>query len=407
MTENIPAPRTAAHRLPRVLLVDDEPNVLAGYRRNLRTRYDLQTAESAREALDLVRTAGPFAVVVTDMRMPEMDGQQFLQEMQTVAPDTVRLMLTGNADVGTAIGAVNHGHVFRFLTKPCTPAALSRAIDAGVEQYRLVVSERVLLQRTLGGVVAMLTDILSLLAPTAFGRAGRMRRLAAGLARRLEVGPAWEVELAAQLSSIGCVTVSDAIVHRVLSRRPVSNAELEAFARHPLAGAAFVERIPRLEGVAWAIARQQATWTELRAEIAETPVAEEHVVGAQVLKVLGDFDLMVSTGTSPAAALEELVRRPGWYREDVLGALRAELIADRQLAEMETPFDQLQAGMVVAEDVLAADGRVLLQRGQEINAAVLARLEHGRPPALRAVRVLVRRGADPVPAEPAGPERAA
>jgi DNA-binding NtrC family response regulator len=101
-----------------ILFVDDDPEVLAGFRRSLRKEFKIDTAEGGAPALALMRGRSPYAVVVVDMRMPAMNGVEFLMELEKTAPDTIRMMLTGNADQKTARDAVNQGHIFRFLTKP-------------------------------------------------------------------------------------------------------------------------------------------------------------------------------------------------------------------------------------------------------------------------------------------------
>jgi CheY-like chemotaxis protein len=153
----------------RVLCVDDDPNVLAGYQRGLRKQWHLETASSGQAALGLLETQGPYAVIVADMQMPGMNGVELLTRARTLAPDTVRIMLTGNADQKTAVEAVNEGHVFRFLNKPCSAEMLALVLDAAVRQYRLVVAERELLEKTLSGSVKILTEILSLQDPRTFG----------------------------------------------------------------------------------------------------------------------------------------------------------------------------------------------------------------------------------------------
>ena len=125
----------------RLLFVDDEPNALAGYERQLRNTFDVATARGGAKGFELVEGHGPFAVVVADMRMPGMDGVQFLTHVKRISPSSVRMILTGMADQQTAIQAVNEGNIFRFLTKPCPPEALTRALQAGVDQYRLVNAE--------------------------------------------------------------------------------------------------------------------------------------------------------------------------------------------------------------------------------------------------------------------------
>lgn len=120
----------------RILLVDDEPGLLSGLRRRLRGQYAVDVAGSGMEALARVREQGPYAVVVSDMRMPGMDGAELLEQVARHAPDTVRIMLTGNSDQQTAVDAVNRGRVFRFLNKPCPPGALELALDEGLAAYR-------------------------------------------------------------------------------------------------------------------------------------------------------------------------------------------------------------------------------------------------------------------------------
>ena len=119
---------------PRILCVDDESNVLDGLARTLRSHYVVETATEGKVALDLLRTAEPFAVVMSDQRMPQMTGTQFLAHARAVAPASVRGLLTGQADVESAIAAVNEGNIFRFLTKPCATDVLLKALDAGCEQ---------------------------------------------------------------------------------------------------------------------------------------------------------------------------------------------------------------------------------------------------------------------------------
>src|ERR1700691_3098843 len=133
----------------QILCVDDDANILAGFQRSLRKEHALDVALGGAAGLAMMREKGPYSVVVADMQMPGMSGIQFLQEAERLSPDSVRLMLTGNADQKTAMDAVNQGHVFRFLTKPRPAAELAGALKAGLKQYRLVTAERELLENTL------------------------------------------------------------------------------------------------------------------------------------------------------------------------------------------------------------------------------------------------------------------
>ena len=160
----------------RILLVDDDNNILEGYRRSLSREFLLETALGGSQALKLATDNGPYAVVVSDMRMPGMDGIQLLSSIKAQSPDTTRVMLTGNADIDTAINAINEGNIFRFLNKPCSKEEMAKALTAALVQYRLVTAEKQLLEQTLSGCIQVLTEVLSLVNPAAFSRAERARR---------------------------------------------------------------------------------------------------------------------------------------------------------------------------------------------------------------------------------------
>jgi len=126
----------------RVLFVDDDPKILAAFQRQLRKKVTIETVESGAEGLEVLRRNGPFSLVVTDYCMPSMNGIEFLGRAREIAPETVRIMLTGSADLGAAIQAVNQGNIFRFLTKPCSPENLLEAVQAGIHEYRRTHKER-------------------------------------------------------------------------------------------------------------------------------------------------------------------------------------------------------------------------------------------------------------------------
>jgi DNA-binding NtrC family response regulator len=123
-SHSLDAARLAGAGRPRVLCVDDEPNVLEGLRLHLERPYRLSTATGDAEGLAILERDGPCAIVISDMRMPKMDGAAFLGQVRQRFPDTVRMLLTGHADIDAAIAAVNEGQIFRFLSKPCPPAQL-------------------------------------------------------------------------------------------------------------------------------------------------------------------------------------------------------------------------------------------------------------------------------------------
>ncbi len=357
----------------KVLCVDDDLSILASFRRTLRRQFHVETAAGAEEGLELLRTLGPFAVVVADMRMPGMNGIQFLREVRRTAPDTVRMMLTGNADQQTAINAVNEGHIFRFLTKPCPNKLLAASLEAGIGQYRMAIAERQLLEETLNGSITVLTDVLSLVNPVAFGRSARIRRYVKHVVTRLELPGAWQFEVAAMLSQIGCVTLPPETLEKHYAGQDLTDDEQEMLASHPNVGGKLIANIPRLGDVAHMIARQQEPFNW--APSSDEPKARDPVaVGGQLLKVVLDLDRRLSHGASLNVALARLRERPDEYDPAIVEALQemdAELPASRKRT---VQLHQLLVGMVLEQDVHAGNGTLLVTQGQEVTVPLLARL---------------------------------
>lgn len=119
----------------RILFVDDDYRVAEAYKRILRKEFLIETALGGEQGLEAIINQGPFDVIVSDLRMPHMDGNEFLSRVKEMAPESIRIMLTAHADLETAIEAINKGNIFRLLTKPCAPEMLAEALDEALEQF--------------------------------------------------------------------------------------------------------------------------------------------------------------------------------------------------------------------------------------------------------------------------------
>lgn len=366
---------------PKILCVDDEPRVLEGLAANLRRRFDVATATSGADALTIL-AAHTVSVVVSDLRMPHMDGVQLLCKVREVAPDTSRILLTGQADLETSIAAVNTGQIFRFLRKPCAPEDLGTAIQSAVEQHRLVTAERELLQQTLRGTVQALVDVLSLTNPVAFGHATHLRTTAAHVARIAGVTDTWALEVAALFSQLGSLVVPAETVERLYAGEPLSPEEEAAAARGP----EFVEKlfgnIPRLEvvqGILRAFSQP--------ARVTDLSIRRQ----GQMLRVVYEHYLLEVRGTDAETAMQKLRVRGfdteilGWVA-DVrgLGAARYEAAG--------LPLMKLVPGMVLAEDLKTRDGLLLARKGYEVTESFVTRARaYGRSIADGTLKVMVPR----------------
>jgi response regulator RpfG family c-di-GMP phosphodiesterase len=355
----------------KILLVDDDPGLLKGFKYQLGKRFEVETVAGGKEGLEAITEHGPFAVIVSDMQMPEMDGIQFFNLVRQVAPDSVRMMLTAAADQKTAMDAVNDGQIFRFLTKPCLPEYLAKSLETGIEQYRLITAERELLSKTLSGSVSVLTEVLSLVNPTAFGHAASVRRWVRQLCEVLQVENLWEVEIAAMLSQVGCITVPTSTMAKLANGEKVNAREMCSYEKHPKVGSDLVSKIPRLKGVAEIIAYQQK-----RFDGSGVPDDEKHgeeiPFGARVLKLVIDVVQLMSSERSIAHTWGDINERTGWYDPTIVDALAT--VLDVEYVYRSVNIVELEDNMVLDDHVVTESGDIFLARGQEVTASMRARL---------------------------------
>jgi CheY-like chemotaxis protein len=358
-------PRGNKAMAERVLLVDDEPRILQAYTARLRDRFRIETAPSGPQALERMETTGPYAVVLADMLMPGMDGIELLAEVRRRYSDTVRMILTGNAELHTAIQAVNEGHVFRFLTKPCDAHVLGEALQAGLEMHRLITAEKVLLGQTLRGSIRVLIDMLALAHPAAFSRTARVQRYVRHVTARLNLPEPWRLELAAMLSQIGCMAVPPETLEKIYAGQELTAEERHQYESHPEVASAMLANIPRLEEVAAIIARQNAPGrkTARGGKAAEPPAVAR---GARVLRVAIGFDERIVRGMAPDEAVADLCTQPGLYDPRIASTLADFSAEPGHVETRSVKLADLDVGMVFADDVHAKNGRLLVARGMEV-----------------------------------------
>ena len=304
----------------RILCVDDDAELLEAYSRRLRKRFQIESAFGGEEALAAVLHRGPYAVVVADLRMPGLSGVQLLSKIKVCSPDTVRIMLTGHADLHTALEAVNDGNIFRFLTKPCPVDLLARTLEVSLRQHALVTAERELLNKTLTGIVKVLTDMLGLANPAACGRASRVHNLVMKICEEMGLAEPWEINVAAMLSQVGCVAISRDTLAKVQRGADLSSEESDTLRNHPRVGRELVQAIPRMEEVAEIIAHQDSLYHRQR-PLQKEPFGSSIPLGSRVLKAALDFDELFSRGIAEEDALTTLKDRQGWYDPGVLEVL--------------------------------------------------------------------------------------
>lgn len=358
--------------LARVLFVDDDPMVLEGNLRTMRSRYAVASAPGAAEALSLIESSAPFAVVVTDLRMPRMDGISFLSRVRELRPHTIRILLTGEADLAAAEAAINDGQIFRFLRKPCQLETLRSAVQAGVEQYNVASAERELLEKTLQGTIKSLAEVLAVTSPTVFARAVRVRDMVGPFADRIAVPEVWHMQVAAVLSQIGVATLPSDLARKLYQRTPLTEQERALAEGAETLAAAVAANIPRLETVRDILAFHRREFSPADPRI-PGPRGLALPVGARLLRIAFDFDMLVTLGSAASEALAEMARNGHAYDPAMLTEFTRWQLQDVPVqATRDIALDDLRSGMVLAADVITQSGVLLMARGQAVTDRVIA-----------------------------------
>jgi CheY-like chemotaxis protein len=357
----------------RVLFVDDEPNVLEAIQRTLRKQVDLQTATGGIDGLRILRDQGPFALVVSDMRMPVMNGAQFLAKVREQEPDAVRMILSGQSDIQAAIAAVNEGHIYRFMSKPCPAEQLLAGVEEGLKQHRLITSEKVLLEQTLSGAVKMLIEILGMVSPAASGRAGRLQRYTIELAKALGLAERWQWGLAAYVSQIGCVALPKDMLIKVDGGQPLTDEEKKLYESHPEVASKLLAAIPRLEDVAAIVTAQfgPLNFAGLPKDIRSWDVRR---AGQLLLRTCIEYDRSVALGASRERAVASLTAAKLGLPEAVLTALANLSTIRRETSVRHFRVRDLEPGMVLDEDLVSLQGIRLVPAGTEVTRTLIIRL---------------------------------
>jgi response regulator RpfG family c-di-GMP phosphodiesterase len=380
-----------------ILFIDDEKNILSAIQRQLRNDFNVVTVASGDEALAAVKSDGPFAVAVCDMRMPGMDGIATLNQIAKESPETVRMMLTAAADQETAVEAINQGQIFCFLNKPCPEELLRTALKRALRQYELVTAEKTLLQHTLAGSVKVLMDVLSLVDPTAFGQATRIRDWSRQVAQKLELESTWDLDMAAAFAFLGLVAVPPDILEKQRRGKQLSSAEQGVFDAAPGTGHRLLSNIPRLNDVADVVYYQNKAFSGDGYPFDDDKAGEDIPYGARILKILTDLSELTSGSRPTAIEVVELQNQADQYDPKILeavielwGSESDEVAADEVVAgahhkvgglperivEKEVRIDLLMPGDRLLSAVHLENGNLLLSAGNTVTNAQIERMRN-------------------------------
>jgi response regulator RpfG family c-di-GMP phosphodiesterase len=429
-----PAPRPSA----TLLCVDDEPNILSALRRLFRPHgYQVHVAGGGAEGLALLERT-PVDLVISDMRMPEMNGAEFLERVRARWPDTVRILLTGFSDLDSTVAAINEGQIARYVAKPWDDdtvltivreqlekkfllaerrrlealtaaqndelknlnATLEQKVEARTAQLAAALKNaeaaRAALHRSLLNSVRVYASFLELRAPAIAAHCKRVAERVRTLAQKMSLASAavQDAVIAALLHDIGRVSLPDEAL--AAPAQSLTGAARDEHARHPARGAELLAILETTQGAAETVRAHHERFdgsgfpAGLRGS--EIPLA------ARILAVADDFDeavagLLMRPALAPANALRWLQEGRGRrYDPAVLDAFAALFgePADQAPKELVLRPAQLEPGMVLARDIVAPGGKLLLVSDYALDAELIDGLVNYERSIGSAIRVTVR-----------------
>jgi len=421
-----------------LLLVDDEPGILSALRRLLRPAgYTIHTAESGAAGLEILERE-PVDLVISDMRMPQMNGAQFLEQVRARSPATTRILLTGYADIGSTIDAINRGEIFRYIAKPWDDNDLSlivrdalerrrlqsevsrllaltqaqneelRQLNAGLEdKVRARTSEieqinsflnlaNAKLKQNFLVSIKVFSGLMELRGGIMAGHSRRVADLARKLAAALALGPKQQQDVffAALLHDVGKIGFSDALLARPVAR--MSGEELGRYRKHVLAGEAALMPLDDLKDVARIVRAHHERFDGQG--FPDGLKGDDIPLGARIIGLVNDFDaLQIGTHAEKRMTAEEakatLLGARGKSHDPALVDAFVEMLGGmaREVArEKAVSYPDLKVGMVLARDLVSEDGILLLSADFVLDVALIRQIQAFAHHHRNAVTVYVR-----------------
>ena len=325
----------------KILCVDDEESILRGFQLNLRNKFEIHLASDGQEGLELFEREGGFAVVLSDMRMPRMNGAEMLAAIKKINPEVVTVLLTGYTDFESAMAAVNEGHV-------------------------LICSKRILLDQTLRGAVDALAQSLATSQPLFFGRAQRLRRMSNALAEQVNMPGSWQVGMAAIFSQIAYSSIPQHLSDEIYHRKELAPEVKSMVADLPDETLKIIDLIPGLEGIKKILQRIDV---QHKFEVEDGTGVR---TGASILKVALDYDYYAEQGHDESLIVSTLHSRAEVYDPQVVEALQQHLSVTSetyQLAKISPR--ELEIGMILMEDLLLEEGMLIASGGADVDRQLL------------------------------------
>jgi len=360
-----------------ILVVDDTPDNILVLGDILRSKYEVKAAPRGEKALQIANADPKPDMILLDIMMPVMDGYEVCRRLKADAAtaNIPVIFITAKNEVsdeqiGFEVGAVD------YITKPVSPPRVLARVATHIELAEKRRNLEELLQKTLVGTISVLTDLLAISNPTVFARASRLRRFMHGITGHLQLPDAWQYDMAAMLSQIGCVGMPKDTLERLVTGAKVTESDRRQYREQFGRSARILNKIPHLKNVAQML---ELLKEEYGTQTTIPPVGSTDAVtlGARLLNTVLYYDDHLQKINNTGEAPQE--KRPTAHTAIDAEALNAlEPPAAKRQKPNPITFSELQLGMVVEENVYTSNGLCILPKGIEVTEVILEHLNKFR-----------------------------
>ncbi|PVB59447.1 HD domain-containing phosphohydrolase [Labrenzia sp. 011] len=363
-----------------IVVADPDPGVQAGFKRLFGEHLKVVCFAETEEALLFLKQNTGVAVIFSCYNLPGRGGTEFLRACETLVPQAARVMLTRETSAEAIKKALNEGHVFLFLQKPCKQAELITAVETALGHHQHMAKDRALLERTLAGSIKLLIDMMALFHPEAFRRTATVRKQALKLARGLGMKKTWELEMAVMLSPLGEALLPKQILTRYRAARSLTEQERDILDKAPVQTRELLANIPQLEKVSDYLFLS-ARGYDGSGFPKDGPKGKDIPLVARILKLLTDLWYASPESGPDAAAFDAMAINRRKYDPKLL-ELAARVLMDDVPDEKKKFVTQchirsLRPGDILIDDALTEGNRELvLSRGHLLTPTTIRRLEH-------------------------------
>ncbi len=414
----IPETKAGTGEAATLLFVDDEANILASLKCLFHPGgYSIFTAESGAQGLEIMQRED-VDLVVSDMRMPGMNGAEFLEQVNARWPETVRILLTGHAEISATIDAINKGHIYRYISKPWEDSDIVLSIKLALQQKQLeqekirlekltrrqneelrdlnanledkVKARTEELRQAMGFLeiaheklkqgfitsIRVFSNLIEMREGAMAGHSRRVAELSRAIAQKMQVNDseAQDIFLAALLHDVGKIGFPDYLLEKSFAN--LTGEERLDVIKHPIKGQTALMALEQLDGAATLIRSHHERFDGQGYPDRLAGLAIP--LGARIIMLANEYDaaqigMLLSKRLKPAEAMLFIQEGRGKrYDPRVVDAFMSVMeSAAHVVQELALNPEQLRPGMVLSRDLLSSQGDLLLSKDHLLNATLI------------------------------------